>query len=386
MKILFVCGCFEPGQDGVGDYVRTLGMELISVGCQVGVLALNDKSISEALVENRVGQLLALRLPFSMRWSERKKKALDFIAGFDPSIISVQLVPYSWHAKGVPFLFPHRLEKITEGYKLHLMFHELYIGAWDKSSLKQRMIGFLQKKLFISPLANLASVQTISTNTLLHACLLKKMGVSAGFLPLFGNVKVCKINQGQIKKWWFDKTGINRASSFIVGSFGTLRKGTFREEVLSKLHAEASRRGQSLVVVVAGNLSEAGLSYFLSLGSSLNVRFVNLGKLSFEEVSYFLQSIDLGIGSTPILYAGKSGSIAAMIEHGLPVLLPNDDFNISGVDYSDLARLRLSNVRHISDPDFSVWITESAVAGRGSLAPEIAKIFLEQVGLCDART
>ena len=32
MKIVFICGCLEPGKDGVGDYTRRLSAELIDHG------------------------------------------------------------------------------------------------------------------------------------------------------------------------------------------------------------------------------------------------------------------------------------------------------------------------------------------------------------------
>ena len=43
---------------------------------------------------------------------------------------------------------------------------------------------------------------------------------------------------------------------------------------------------------------------------------------------------DLGIASHPWALIGKSGAAAAMLEHGLPVLVPRDDWRLRGASTS----------------------------------------------------
>jgi hypothetical protein len=43
MKIVFVCGSVEIGRDGVGDYTRQLGLELLNQGHEVRIIGINDK-------------------------------------------------------------------------------------------------------------------------------------------------------------------------------------------------------------------------------------------------------------------------------------------------------------------------------------------------------
>jgi hypothetical protein len=42
-------------------------------------------------------------------------------------------------------------------------------------------------------------------------------------------------------------------------------------------------------------------------------------------VSAFLQGVDLGIATTPWEIIGKSATAAAMVDHGLPVIVSRDD-------------------------------------------------------------
>jgi hypothetical protein len=66
MKIIFICGSLEPGQDGVGDYVRRLAAELILKQNEVSIIALYDKNVKrlrgEMQYDNGI-QIPILRLP-----------------------------------------------------------------------------------------------------------------------------------------------------------------------------------------------------------------------------------------------------------------------------------------------------------------------------------
>ena len=54
-------------------------------------------------------------------------------------------------------------------------------------------------------------------------------------------------------------------------------------------------------------------------------RFHKLGELAFERVSQYLQNLDFGIAATPWVAIGKSSATAAMLDHGLPVMVTRND-------------------------------------------------------------
>lgn len=58
------------------------------------------------------------------------------------------------------------------------------------------------------------------------------------------------------------------------------------------------------------------------------VAFHSLGQLAAADVSKALQGLDLGIATSPWSVAGKSGTIAAMLEHGVPVVVTRNDFQL----------------------------------------------------------
>jgi len=54
------------------------------------------------------------------------------------------------------------------------------------------------------------------------------------------------------------------------------------------------------------------------------------GEWSAAEISKLLQTLDLGLATTPLEVIQKSGSAAAMLEHGLPLLVIRDDWHLRG--------------------------------------------------------
>jgi hypothetical protein len=50
----------------------------------------------------------------------------------------------------------------------------------------------------------------------------------------------------------------------------------------------------------------------------------SLGPQPEDNVSHYLRSLDFGLTSTPWDLVGKSGTIATMVEHGLPVIINID--------------------------------------------------------------
>ena len=90
MKIIFLCGCLEPGRDGVGDYVRRLALELINQGHDVSAVALNDGyvEIKDSGFQQLDGVSFAvLRLPKSLSYSRRFLELEEWSEIFSPDII-----------------------------------------------------------------------------------------------------------------------------------------------------------------------------------------------------------------------------------------------------------------------------------------------------------
>src|ERR1019366_9870829 len=91
--------------------------------------------------------------------------------------------------------------------------------------------------------------------------------------------------------------------------------------------ATARRLGRLPVLIVtgrAGTHAPAILEHFRRHGVHVAVT----GKLDPDSISHLLRAADFGIASHPWALIGKSGAAAAMLEHGLPVLVPRDDWRL----------------------------------------------------------
>ena len=191
MKIIFLCGSLEPGRDGVGDYTRRLGSELIRQGHQIALLAINDFHLKEDEVSNldNVDETPILRIAPGKKYKERFSKAKHFIDRFDPEWISLQYVPFSFQKKGFPWNLGKQLSKLGEGRKWHIMFHELWVGMDIESPAKHKILGTAQE--FIARrIINRLEPKVIHTQANLYRLYLERLGYKIELLPMFGNIPV----------------------------------------------------------------------------------------------------------------------------------------------------------------------------------------------------
>jgi hypothetical protein len=104
--------------------------------------------------------------------------------------------------------------------------------------------------------------------------------------------------------------------------------------------------------------------------------FLNFGEQTREKISEFLNSVDFGIATTPYSIIGKSATAAAMIEHGLPVIVNRDDLRFKGVAAAEIDQsplfLRLSSQLFEN-------LGEIQRKPPRSLLPEIAERFLTKI-------
>jgi hypothetical protein len=102
MKIAFLCSSLEPGRDGVGDYTRTLAGELVRLGHQVFLIALNDRWITGEKAEEQA-RLQTLRFGPNLSIAGRVTIARQALDQFAPDWVSLQYVCYGFHPKGLPW-------------------------------------------------------------------------------------------------------------------------------------------------------------------------------------------------------------------------------------------------------------------------------------------
>lgn len=379
MRIAFLCGGLEPGRDGVGDYAQALAGECVRQGHACSVLALNDRQvgITPSGASIPTGAIPHLRLSASLLWDTRIKQAETFLRDYQPDWISLEFVPYGFHDKGLVRGLGKHLARLIEGRRLHLMFHELWIGAYAGASLKHRMVGFVQRQLILGLVGQLQPA-FVSTSNFAYIGMLKRGGVAASHLPLFGNIPL--IDDAD-ESWLFTAcseaglrvTPTTRREFLIFGLFGTLHPSWPPEPLLTLLRTAAANEGKRVIIASIGRIG-SGEQLWEQVTRSRDrvIDFVTLGEQSARRVSEFLQWIDFGVAASPWELIGKSGSVASMLEHGLPVIVNRDDVcfgNVTDTEVKDPLLVKM-------DAQLPARLRELRKGGRLSRLPATAEKFL----------
>ena len=327
MKILFICGSLEPGKDGVGDYSTRLAVQLILQGHVASILALNDMfliSDIEEVLQVKGVQLPVLRLPSVCSLKIRFNKAEKYIQNFNPDWLSLQFVPFSFHPKGLPFGLAVKLKRIAKERLWHIMFHELWVGMDKRANYKLRIWGKVQKRL-IKSFTKRIKPSLVHTQTKLYQFQLSKIGIYSKYLPLFSNIPV------------FQNISVNVISSVVSCKISlVLFGGIHYEAPVEKFAREISAYCQEndihiclKIIGRSGLEQERWAESWKAEGLDVQI----LGEQSSENISRILNTCTYGISTTPISLAEKSGTIAAMLEHGLPVLCVRDSWSVNGASH-----------------------------------------------------
>ena len=331
MKILFLCGSAEPGKDGVGDYTRRLCGELIRRGHQAQMISLCDK-YSEVFVNQiqviEMTEVLVNRIPIKATYSQRLFLTNELVKEFTPDSISLQFVPYSFNPRGLPFWLSTFLKSIKGKHLWHIMFHELWVGMEEHSSFKNKCFGFLQKILIKNILINFKNIK-VNTQTNLYQHKLLKLGHESNFLRLFSNIPNEKLFE-------FKSSEI-LSKQIKIAIFGGIHHSSPIKQFIFELKQELEKRDiHILKFYFIGNCGKS-LNEWTSILDAEKIKYDIFSYCSEQEISEKLLICDFGLTTTPYLLFQKSGSVAAYIEHNLPVICVArkwkvKDFNIDNTN------------------------------------------------------
>lgn len=316
MKLLFVCTSLESGRDGVGDYTRLLAGACVRAGHECRMIALNDTHIANGAHGGEAQDgIPALRLSHAKPWHERGGIASKWARDFSPDWQSWQVVPYGFQRKGI---IPAEARNCAAAFthvpgRRHVMLHELWTGLARGEPLRLRVAGSFQRRALKKFLLALRPDALDTTNpAYLNA--LARADVAASQVPLFGNVPVVA------------PSGAERRGDVYAGViFGTIHPQFLpvARKTAEVLAMGCKASGRSLLINIVGR---SGMHAEALKNAFAGIAVRELGELPAPEISRLLQSSDFGIATHPWALLGKSGAVAAMLDHGLPVIVPRDDW------------------------------------------------------------
>jgi hypothetical protein len=337
MKIAFLCSSLEPGRDGVGDYTSRLAGELIRQGHQVIAVGLNERNISQTKFEQQEidgVSVPVLRLPGDIPWIHRMVETHKWTGDFDPNWLSLQFVPFGFHPKGLCFGLGKRLANIDPVKPWHIMFHELWLGLNEGASVKHRIWGALQRKSVLDLIGHLRP-QIVHTHAEPYRKVLDNEGVNASVLPLFGNLPRvnadCRNDLLRMLPAQASDGPNDPSDLYLAGVFGAVHPEWDAEKAVDTMLPLLQRCQKRLLMVFFGKSNLSAVTFEklkFTLGDRAGV--VMAGERTSIEVSKILNSLDLGLATSPRQIIQKSASVADMLEHGLSVLVIRDDWRLRG--------------------------------------------------------
>jgi hypothetical protein len=324
MKIVFFCSSLEPGHDGVGDYTRRLAGGLIKNGNTIAIIALNDKqtdSVFTCVQQSEGVDIEVMRIPSSLPESERARNAKKYVDQFDPEWLSLQFVPFGFHPKGLKLGLSKFLLSIGGARPWHIMFHELWVGMAAEESKKLLWWGRLQRML-IKTLVLILHPKVIHTQSILYQALLNKMGFNVQLLPLFGNITVNDLSSKDNS--FLKKNEI----SFVV--FGSIHSGAPIAEFAKEAAAYSLKNNIPVKLIFIGRY-DLEHQRWSTIWKAEGLSVEAMGEQSAAYISEVLTNPTAGISATAIAVIDKSGSVAAMLEHGMPVISVSKPWTPNGV-------------------------------------------------------
>lgn len=326
MRIAFLTAGLEPARDGVGDYARLLAAACVARGHAACLLALHDADVVAPFARPqsvRGIEVPTLRLPATAAWSARLARARDWLAVQAPEHVSLQFVGYAFHPRGLATGLGARLARLIGDRPVHVMFHETWIGLERNAPWSHRAIGRLQRATLRALVRRLDPARVHTSNPW-YAAALAEAGIRADVLPLFGNVPLAPRPAPGWLRREADAAAPGRAiDGLVFGVFGTIHPEWDPEPLVREIAAAGRRETRTHALLAVGRQGAGGSRWrALARRHGADVRIGWLGERSTADVSRFLQSIDYGVATSPWHLLGKSGTVAAMLDHGLPVLVP----------------------------------------------------------------
>jgi hypothetical protein len=335
MNIVFICGSLEPGKDGIGDYVRTIAGQLVKAGGSCLLISWHDRLVSGRDTQiacyrsEKNLDIVEMRLSNSLSTISKAHLIRPVLDEFNPDLVSIQYNPYSYHVKGLPSFLARDLLGFLGGHRLHVMFHELWCDWSLPVSLRAKLYGVAQRFIARDLYSTLKPVACHTSNGFYKEKLFE-LGISASIFPVFSNIKIADLPVNS-RHWLTDFLDLGCVENpYVLGLFGEQQTPP-RKAAVEELRSTIFKfqPSASICLAVCGRHTARSLSYTKKLAELLEVAVppIYLGFLSNDLLSHFLSSIDCGISMYPVELAGKSGALAACLEHETQVALVGHNLN-----------------------------------------------------------
>jgi hypothetical protein len=331
--IAIVCSSIEIGKDGIGDYSRKLASCFISK-YQVILVGIHDFGVESFIQHNLEDGIMLLRYPRSISWNAKTDDLSIRLKQWSIKWISFQFNVFGFDSKGLIYksLFP--LIKLLKPYPIHLVMHELWIGEHQDAPLKHRYWGKIMKVLIyvflkkVQPKAILVSCE-------INKFHLSKLGFHSSVIPVFSNIPFVKVSETE-KSIRFETTFPElkhiQFNTLVIGMFGIIHPNWNVQKSISQAIKLSHTYNKKLAFLFIGNVANEAIESIKNELVGQEVYFFSTGLIEAESVSQYLSLCNYAFSSNTSIMMGKSGTVAAFLQHGVPVVIDPEFGNVSGFE------------------------------------------------------
>ena len=331
MSLVIVVGGLEPTKDGIGDHSRRVAGALIKRGLPTSILALSDPRATDGPRRERQHDdgvdVETLRVPGSLPFAERVVHGRRFIDERGGRHALFAFAPYQFDIRGVVSRALVELPDMVRGLTSSFLFHETWIGEENTSGLWTRLVGFTQRRLIQMLVHDLKPAKIYTTNGL-YRRMLESYDIPTEVVPHCGNVPVQASRADWLPQALVDH-GValgprGLADVYMVGLFGSLYENLELPRLLPVFDTVARRKGKRPLIANIGIMGDRPEWRDWKSVYGKQYGLVDLGPDTTLRISQFINSLDLAVVTTSLPQLGKSGTAAAFLEHGIPVLVPTE--------------------------------------------------------------
>ena len=333
---------------GIGDYVRLLAEGCVRLGHDVQIHSLNEPHSTEyksevipvgekSIVAHRWGQLIEYKTK-----CEESRRLLE---AFQPDWVSFHFEFYCYARRGILWGLARHLPAMLKGYRVHLMMHELWVQIHAGGDLREQVKGlvrYVQTRYVIKRIKPLSSHTSVEP----YARKLRPLLPDIRLLPIPSNIPVDHTTPillpAEISATMSGPQ--ERAKYLLVVLFGRIIPEFDGRESLLRIDAFAKQASRQVRLISIGSCGYNDLYWKRLVGQMPpDWQSIKLGIRDPQFISRTLQVCDLALSSTPFELSRKSGTTAAFLEHGLPVMFADHKPPAKeiAVSYPDLYRDQL---------------------------------------------
>jgi len=325
-RILIISPSLEPNQCGVSDYTNVLNDFLHDDKFMTFRITLNDHYCKEIFEHQHI-----IRINKGQTISAKVNVLQNINKQFNPELILLNYVSYGYHKYGLPLFLMRMIKKTFYDKPIILIFHELWPGNLSSDSFKDKLIGFVHR-LFVKQVFKIINPQKVIVNSEIWQRLLKKINIDSIVIPVFSNINVIESNKDNypVICQFDDSVELNKIIT--IALFGSSGFSYDPIQIVNFFSEQVNNSDVTFHFICIGKYQPL-FDVFNKLHDTYPERILVeiTGVLSAEKVSELFNFSDYGLTSYMPQFWSKSGAIAAMLSHGLPVLSISNAYSTKSI-------------------------------------------------------